>query len=143
MMLPSVKSIATENAFSPAAIIGETEVVVDIKPDTLSTKSSGRWITCYITPSEGYDARDIDASSVTLEGVSALPNQFGYVDINEDGICELMVKFDRSTILADLLTITYEEYLVCVYLMHIAGSYTDGVSFTGTDSVNVFYNGWS
>ncbi len=136
MVLPTVQAISPGSSLAAVVVIEEPEVVVDVKPDTLNVMSKGRYVMCYITPSEGYDARDIDVSSVSLEGVSALPYKYGYVDINDDGICELMVKFDRTAIIAELPFESCPDYLV-----HIGGSYSDGVSFRGTDLINIVYSG--
>ncbi|MFW9918541.1 MAG: hypothetical protein ACFFED_03010 [Candidatus Thorarchaeota archaeon] len=136
LMIPSAQAISPENSFASTIAIEEPEVVVDVKPDTLNLMSKGRYIMCYITPSEGYDARDIDISTIVLEGVSALPYRYGFIDINEDGICELMVKFDRNAIISVLPFERCDDYL-----MHIMGSYNDGIAFRGTDLIDITYSG--
>ncbi len=72
------------------------QAVVDIAPDTLNLGSTGRWVTVYIELSEGYDVSQIDTSSIMLDSVPVdptAPTQIG--DYDNDGVGDLMVKFDR------------------------------------------------
>ncbi len=107
----------------------DTIVEIDVKPDTLTSYSKCKWITCYITPSEGYTVHDIDVSSITLGELSILDQFTGIVDLDEDGVKELMVKFDRTAFVA--MVTGYESEV----LLTLMGMYTDGVTFTGTDTM--------
>jgi len=113
-------------------IIDEVEVQVDIRPNTLSFNSSGKYVTCYITPPEGYSVCDIDTSSIFLESLPAIPDWTGIVDRDLDGIDDLMVKFDRPAVL-ELL----EGAEVSVDLT-ITGNFEDGVTFFGVDTVQIY-----
>ncbi|UCD44937.1 MAG: hypothetical protein JSV27_00025 [Candidatus Bathyarchaeota archaeon] len=42
----------------PSGPAGGLEMTVDIHLGTLNLGSKGKWITCYIELSEGYDVRD-------------------------------------------------------------------------------------
>ena len=104
-------------------------VNIDIDPDTLNLRSEGQWITAYIELPEGYDAGDIDISTVVLNGeipAELHPTEIG--DYDTDGIIDLMVKFDRASIIELLdtgevtLTITGE---------------VDGTPFEGNDTIKV------
>jgi len=87
---------------------------IDCNPDTLNLKSKGAWITCYIELPGGYDVRQIDGSTVSLNGISAYlgkegwakteANESNITDHDGDGILERMVKFDRNQVQA-ILTI--------------------------------------
>lgn len=101
----------------------------DIVPNTLNLKSNGKWITCYIELPKGHDVSDIDISAVKLNNeISAElhPSEIG--DYDEDGIPDLMVKFDRQDLIAFIsvgeatLTITGE---------------VNGVPFEGSDKIRV------
>jgi hypothetical protein len=73
--------------------------VVDIKPDTLNLKSKGNWITAYIELPDGYDVNDINISTVLLNYVipaESSPTEVG--DYDNDGIPDIMIKFDRSDV---------------------------------------------
>jgi len=72
---------------------------VDIKPDTLNLNTKGKWITGYIELEEGSDVADIDVSTIKLNGeVNAESRPNGIGDYDEDGIPDLMVKFDRTSV---------------------------------------------
>jgi len=104
---------------------------VDINPDVLNLKSKGNWITSYIELPEGYAAENIDVSTVTLEGTipaESSPTQVG--DHDDDGIPDLMVKFDRQTLIGYLGESTGEVTLT------LTGD-VDGKPFEGSDTIIV------
>lgn len=81
------------------------EATVDIQPDTLNLESRGRWVTAYIEPPEGYHPEGIEISTVRISDVDGnpadipaeeRPTEIG--DYDDDGIPDLMVKFDRSEV---------------------------------------------
>jgi hypothetical protein len=102
---------------------------VDIAPDTLNLKSKGKWITCYIELPEGYNVSDVDVSTIMLnDTISAELHPMEIGDCDDDGILDLMVKFDRQTAMVLLsvgeatLTVTGE---------------VDGTPFEGSDTIRV------
>lgn len=107
----------------------EIEVEIDIKPDTLTSYSKCKWVTCYITPSEGYTVHDINLSSILLGELPILDQFTGIVDLDEDGVKELMVKFDRTAFITMVTGFESEVILT------LSGMYNDGVTFTGTDTM--------
>ncbi|MFX1367770.1 MAG: hypothetical protein ACFFAY_04155 [Promethearchaeota archaeon] len=109
---------------------GTLEVAIDIRPNSLNSYTKGEYVTCYVTPSEGYKAQDIEVSTVHLEGLLALPDYSGIIDHDLDGINELMVKFDRGALLA-----LFDGFTGNIDLT-LTGCYTDGVTFFGIDSVH-------
>ncbi len=76
---------------------------IDLQPNTLNLRSKGKWLTCYIELPEGYDVNDINVSTVKLlvlgEEVSAEINPTEVDDYDDDGISDLMVKFDRQALI--------------------------------------------
>lgn len=107
------------------------EATVDIEPDTLNLNSKGKWITCYIELEESYDVADIDVSTIKLnDEVDAELKPTGLGDYDDDGITDLMVKFDRTSV-QELLEVGDEVEIV------ITGELTDGTSFEGTDTIRV------
>lgn len=72
---------------------------IDFQPDTLNLKSEGRFVTVYIELPEGFYVEDIDLSSILLNGtVPALPEPTEIGDYDDDGIPDLMVKFERAAV---------------------------------------------
>jgi len=111
--------------------LGFLNTTIDIDPDTLNLKSKGRWITVYIEIDKGYNLKDIDISTILLENsipAENHPTEIG--DYDNDGIPDLMVKFDRSEV-EDILGPSDAVTL------KITGSLTNGESFEGQDSIRV------
>jgi len=116
----------------------ETEVIpiipatIDFDPYTLNLKSKGKWVTVYIELPEGhgYDVSAINLGSIVLNSqipAEIKPTDFG--DHDNDGIPDLMVKFDRQAV-QDSVTLGFVE-------MKIRGSLIDGVDFQGIYTVLV------
>ncbi len=105
----------------PALTAGLT-ATIDLHPETLNLKSQGRWVTCHIALSDGYDVADIDTSTVFLEGV--VPAAWSVVDDDM-----LMVKFDRSDVQA-LVDPGQVE-------LTVTGQLADGTEFAGSDTIRV------
>lgn len=121
---------------------------LDIDPGTLNFRSKGEWITAYIQLPEGYNASDIDATTILLNGTVApvLDPKYGFVgdpsgylvDYNNDGILERMVKFDRASIASWIYRSVGMQYRVS---STITGKLADGTPFEGTCIISVVYSG--
>lgn len=114
---------------------------VDIHPEALNLKSNGEWITCYIELPKGYDVNNINVSSILLNSTipadSSAPTAIG--DYDNDGIPDLMVKFDRAEVISYILdNIDIEERFTTVTLT-IAGNLYDGTPFQGSDTIKIIY----
>ena len=97
-----------------APIVGELEANISFHPQTLNCIPHGRrghgrrggppWVTVYIELPRGYDVRDIDRTTVLLNGeIPAITSgRYGWVknlplsDHDRDGRLELMVRFGRA-----------------------------------------------
>jgi len=123
----------------PSAI----EAFVDLDPDTLNLASNGTWITGYIELPEGFDAALIDGSTVTLEDIPAHIGPEGWAtpeanegnisDLNENGVLERMVKFERAAVQA---IVQPPEATVA-----IRGRLVDGTPFEGFATIRVIDKG--
>jgi hypothetical protein len=113
----------------------ETSVIpagVDVVPDTLNLKSKGKWITCYIELPEGYDVFDIDVFTIMMnDTVPAESHPAEIADYDEDGVLDLMVKFNRTMVSEFILSksITYDNATL------IITAEADGILFEGTDNI--------
>jgi hypothetical protein len=119
-----------------------TEPTLDLDPDTLNLKSRGKWIAAYIELYDGREVSDIDVGTLLLnETIPAerWPTAIG--DYDEDGIPDLMVKFNRSRV---------QEYIEGLNLspggagifgyfvtLTVTGSFNDGITFECRDRIRV------
>jgi len=96
-----------------------------VEPRTLNLKSKGQWVTATVTV-DGATAADVDLSSLELNGVPA-----AWARRLSD--TALLAKFDRAAVAETLapgnVTLT------------LAGKWTDGGTFTATDTVRVIRQG--
>lgn len=67
---------------------------IKISPQTLNSKSNGRWVTVQIELPEGYSAADIDVSTILLDD-EVMPET-----IKGSGEGKLVVKFSRADVIA-------------------------------------------
>lgn len=110
-------------------IWGSLPATISVFPSTLSLKSNGKWITANIELPDDFDARDIDISTVKLNGeipAELHPTEIG--DYDSDGITDLMVKFDRQELIAILS--------VGEATLTIVGE-VNGIQFEGSDTIRV------
>jgi len=116
--------------------------IVDLDPDTLNSKSQGQWITAYIELPEGYNVNDIDVNSILLNDTIPVdveaPVNVGDQDL--DSILDLMVKFDRASIIEWLGTNDYSADTGKSYLatFTIKGKVLD-FTFEGSDIIKVLH----
>ncbi|MHA1479014.1 MAG: hypothetical protein ACTSPU_12525, partial [Promethearchaeota archaeon] len=101
---------------------------IDIKPDVLNLNAEGKWITAYIELPENYDLNNISLESILLNNlIQAEVKEATISDFDRDGIPDLMVKFDRSSVINILETGERVEIIV-------SGILNDGRKFIGIDS---------
>lgn len=111
------------------------EAYIDIDPDTLNLNSQGKWITCYIELPGDYDVDDIDVSTIKLnDQVPAESHPTGIGDEDDDGVPDLMVKFDRSAVQQILQAGDEVEITV-------TGELNDETPFEGSDTIRVINKG--
>ena len=133
--------------FEPTVEPELLEVKIDINPDALNLGSHGKFITVYIELPAGYNVKDIDLSTVELEGITAITNpKYGFVtdpvsclvDHDGDGIIERMVKFDRAAVQDAVKKMIGEEGTKFDELeLTVIGELLDGTPFEGSYSIKV------
>jgi len=128
-----------EIAFDVGSTFSFENAVVDFNPDTLELKSAGKWGTCYIELPEGYDMNSIDLSTIKLKfgediitGV-ATSSPSNVVDYDYDNIPDLMIKFDRATILQYL---TDHNLTSGDITLAVVGQVGNKI-FAGTDTIKI------
>ncbi len=125
------RTITSDEELTQDEFILQTETTIDIDPDTLNINSTGTWITCYIELPDDYDVEDINISSIILnETVPAEPKPINISDYDEDGITDLMVKFNRQDVI-DILEPGDDVEI------KISGELLDGTKFEGIDYIKV------
>jgi len=117
-------------------IISCVPAMVNVEPDTLNLKSKGKWITAYIELPEGYNIRDIDISSILLNGTipvdMSAPTAVG--DYDNDGTPDLMVKFNRTAVCQLILS---KGITVGSVTLSVSGKLANGIGFQGCDTIRV------
>lgn len=118
--------VSTETQLIPLIIPAE----MDFDPDVLNLRTRAGVVTAYIELPEGHDVQQIDVSSIRLNGtVTALEWPYEVGDYNDNGIPDLMVKFDRTAVHAVVEVGESVE-------ITISGE-VDGIPFSGTDMIRV------
>jgi hypothetical protein len=113
----------------------EIQAVIDIDPDTLNLNSKSKWITCYIELPGDYDVEEIEVSTIKLnDQVPVESRPTGVGDCDDDGIAELMVKFDRSAV-QEILEAGDEVEIT------VTGELNDDTKFEGSDTIRVINKG--
>jgi hypothetical protein len=110
-----------------------------IDPETLNLKSAGKWVTTYIELPKGYDVHDVNVTSINLNGTIPVapssPVTIG--DYDNDGIPDLMVKFDRQALANLILTNWHSNSRTGTVTLALAGKLKDGKLFQGSTTISV------
>lgn len=113
------------------ASAGTLTAAVDVKPETLILKGNGNQVTAYIELSAPFNVADINIGTVVLDvngnEIAAESEPFRIGDFDEDGISDLMVKFDRQSLQSHLFTGTQT--------LTVSGELNGGEAFSGTDTI--------
>ena len=115
--------------------LASTRAEVSIHPNTLNLESGAKWITAYIELPEDYDVRDVDVSSIMLNGAvpvdSNAPTQIG--DYDSDCVPDLMVKFKRKELALYIYSVLGMD--LGDVTLTVSGQLIDGTKFEGFDTV--------
>lgn len=121
---------ASQKGIRNAELVLAIPATIDIDPDTLNLKGKGKWITCYIELPSDYNVVDINISTILLNDTlssETSPTEIG--DYDNDGIYDLMVKFDREKLIR-LLEVGEVSLMVTGKLMNEK-------EFKGSDIIKV------
>lgn len=106
---------------------------VDFNPDTLNLKSTGKYVTTYIELPKGYNINDIILESIKLNNQiqsEIKPAKIG--DYDNNGISDLVIKFDRSAV-QNILSVEEKVKIT------VAGKLVDDKPFEGVDFIKVIF----
>ena len=115
-------------------IIGTFEV----RPRVLNLHSKGKWITAFIELPEGYNVAEISVSSLLLnDTIPAEMRPFAVGDYDEDGVPDLMVKFNRQAVI-DLVLKNYQfSDMFGTITLTVTGKLYDGTLIQGSDTIRI------
>lgn len=117
-------------------VLSALKANIDIEPDTLNLTSvaADKSIIAYIQLPKGYNPKSIGISTVRLmKDIPAWEKPIDVVDHNQDGIYELMVKFERQLVIDYLKRTGQIEGRVSLTLTGVV----DGRMFEGIDTILV------
>jgi hypothetical protein len=127
------QSLTSDEELTYNEFMLQTATTIDFDPNTLNLKSKGSFTTVYIELPEGYDVSQIDVSSILLNSTVpalAMPTKIG--DYDGDGIPDLMVKFDRASVVALFAGKTVPGN----YVIEVMGAWA-GIRFKGTITIRI------
>jgi len=131
LMCFSAVGLVGFQALNPSASAYTLEVTVDITPSTLNVNMEGKWITARLGLPKDYNVRDIDTSTILLEGL------FRAEWSNVEGKA-LMVKFDAHAITDYLWGKLYHMGLERTSIeLKVTGQLKDGTYFEGSDTITI------
>jgi hypothetical protein len=105
---------------------------IDIHPNVLNFKSKGNWMTIYITLPNEYDVNNININTVLLNDEVPASTKTEIIDIDNDNLLDLMIKFSRN-----LVKNTLELQEFCI--ISITGKMFEGNEFEGTDIIKLIH----
>jgi hypothetical protein len=106
--------------------------LVDMKPESLNSKSQGKYVTGYVELGYGLDVNNLDISTMKLivDGHTAVPVSNAVVsDYNDNGIPDLTLKFDRGLVTESIDSGTVE--------VAVTGAYYGYYYFQESDTISV------
>jgi hypothetical protein len=113
---------------------------VIIHPEGLHLWSRGHWITAYIELPQGYNVDDIDVSTIRLnDSVLAQPHPATIGDYDNDTVPDLMVKFDRASVIGIILNYTDIPPKFRQVALTITGKLQDKTPFKGSCNIKTIY----
>ncbi|MEM2567640.1 MAG: penicillin acylase family protein [Candidatus Bathyarchaeia archaeon] len=121
---------------------------LDIQPETLNLKGTrsrraGKWITAYIELPENYDVAEINLASIMLNNTIPvdLNAPVAIDDYDNDGILDLMVKFDKQSVIDYILSkidsAKFSKKAHITVTLTICGLLNNGTPFHGSTTIKL------
>jgi hypothetical protein len=130
----TVSFIITEtNIWKPEpAIVAKVFIV----PRFINLKSCGKWLLALIEVPKGYKAKDIDLSTIVMNGTIPIKGKAMII-----GKRLLLVRFDRSEVISLITNSnswkTRTKFIIVT--LTVSGKLKDGSMFQGSDKVRAFF----
>ena len=102
-------------------------VNVNVYPKLLNLRSKGKWVICRVELARGFRAKDVDVSTLMLNGTV-----LGEVVHGARGARYLIVKFDREAVIDLIMSTTGSINKFGTVSLTVTGKFKDDTSFTGT-----------
>jgi hypothetical protein len=109
------------------------EVAMHFTPKTLNPKSKGRWMKAHMVLPEGFSAEDVDVNTPAVIEPVGIESDYINVFINEDGLVEVEVGFDRHDLCSAGMNYGPAEVTVI-------GLLANGQPFVGSDKIRILTN---
>jgi hypothetical protein len=123
------------------AALTPIKVKVCYCPRTLNLKSKGRWITALIKLPNDYQAKDVDISSIMLNG-TVPADQKHYTIFDCKDLHLLVVKFNRTAVI-ELVRNSLKEAgckkKSTKVSLTVTGKFLDGLPFQGANKIRVIH----
>lgn len=123
--------ITETNIWEPVPAIAAE---VFIFPRFINLKSNGKWLLAFIELPKGYKAKNIDLSTVVMNGTIHVKGKTMII-----GKRLLIVKFDGSEVISLVKNSTHSKTKFIIVTLTITGKLSDGSMFQGSDKVVAFY----
>ena len=119
------------------ATVPVIKACVTFEPCKLNLKSSGQWVNCTIELPRGYNASDINASTILLNGT--IPAEYPELIWNceHTAVVGLMVSFNRTELQQLILESTQLTKGCITVALTVTGTLYNGTQFQGTGQVTV------
>jgi hypothetical protein len=106
------------------------EVAMRFTPQALNPGGEGNWIKAHCVLPEGFGVEDVDTNSPAILEPLGIESDHMNVFINEEGLVEIEIAFDRAEFCSVVKGGEVMEVTVVGFL-------TDGRRFFGTDTVRI------
>jgi hypothetical protein len=114
-------------------VLPPIETAVKLTPKVLNTDSHGKWVKAHFVMPEGYSVYDVDVNTPATMEPLGIKSEYINVFINEDGLVEIEIGFDRAAVC--LSGLNYGPIEIAV-----VGMLTSGQYFYGIDTIRVTAN---
>lgn len=105
-------------------------VKVSFCPPILNLKSKGKWVLCIVKLPEGYTAKDVNTSTIMLNGTIQ-----GKVISCAGRSRYMIVKFDRKAVIEFISNETACNKKFGILTLTLTGEFKDGTTFSGTAKI--------